>query len=244
MDLNKALRQSGLSTNEAAVYLALIHLGPSSVVSVAERAGLKRPNTYLVLDDLMRRGLVVRVPQERKKLFLAITPQKIEDDLRERVNDLARALPELLALYTSQTGRPSVKLFESTRGIIQAYYDIVQSPAQEIITFFSIDALPKEFQIAYKIFLDTFQKGNKRGREIVYTTNLNHPYLHGVKKIPRYQARITTATNKFFTDTIICGNKVALFSFRKKFALIIESEDISRSLTSLFELAWQSAKSI
>ena len=240
MDPFSTLRAQGLTEKEASVYLALLELGPASVLALARRTGLKRPTIYLVLDDLSRRGLTALVPREKKKLFVALPPERLREDLENKLETLNKLLPQLTAIYRTQTARPAIQLFESKDGIVEAYREITESDAKEILSFFSLETIPPEFQISYKMFADAFRKG-KRGREIVYTADRHHPYLKDVASIRNYEVRFTAAPNKFLTDNIVYGNKIALFSFQKRFALIIESEDVARSMRSLFELAWQAA---
>ena len=56
--LTEQLLAYGLSEKETHVYLAALSLGAASVARIAQRANEKRPTTYLVLEDLMRKNLV------------------------------------------------------------------------------------------------------------------------------------------------------------------------------------------
>ena len=46
------LEKTGLTENEAKVYLAALELGETTVIRLAKKAGIKRPTTYLVVDSL------------------------------------------------------------------------------------------------------------------------------------------------------------------------------------------------
>jgi sugar-specific transcriptional regulator TrmB len=244
MELLPGLEELGLSRHEAAVYLALLQLGPSSVLRVAKRAALKRPTVYLILDELLRRNLVALAPQEKKKVFLALPPDRLQEDFSRRRATLQNILPELSALYRKDTAKPVVQFFESRDGILGVYRRFLKIPTtEEMLSFFSIEAIPKEFEESYDIFIDLYKSG-VRGREIVFTRNARHPYLVRLSRIPTYEARLTTDKMKFFNDTFIYGKEIALVSFEKRFALTIESNDVANSFRSLFELAWQSAKPI
>jgi len=63
-----------------------------------------------------------------------------------------------------------------------------------------------------------------------------------LKNFPNYRVRLAPKEFGFSSDTIIYGNKIAIFSFKKHFAIIIEGDDVAKSFKSLFELAWQSAE--
>lgn len=244
MDHIQTLEKLGFTKTEATVYLALLELGPSSVLTVARRTGLKRPTLYLVLDTLNKHDLVSLMPGEKKRLYLALPPERLAEDLERKTKLITQALPELTARYRAHTGRPSITITESHDGILGVYRDIAANKAKndEVLCFFSIDAIPPEFNESYEVFLDMYRHKILRGREIAYTTDPNHPYLKTAKRYPNYQVRRTTPENKFWNDSFIYGNKVALVSFQKRFALTIESPDIARSLKSLFELAWLSAR--
>ena len=117
MELLQVLEEFGLNKNESAVYLSLLQLGQSSVLTIARQTAFKRPTVYLILDSLIEKGLAVVVPKEKKKLFLALSPDRLEEELARKINLIRQALPELSALYRSETAKPSIKFFESNEGI-------------------------------------------------------------------------------------------------------------------------------
>ena len=55
MELIEVLNKTGLHEKEAKVYLALLELGTADVSDIAAKAGVKRPTSYLVLDELKER---------------------------------------------------------------------------------------------------------------------------------------------------------------------------------------------
>lgn len=94
----------GLSEKEAKVYLACLMVGPSPIQQIAERAGVKRPTTYVMVKSLIERGLVCTTEAGKRTHFYACSPKKIVDILEEekKANDRKQkafkaALPELLA---------------------------------------------------------------------------------------------------------------------------------------------------
>ncbi len=243
MDPSKVLVSFGLSQNESAVYVALLQLGPSPVLQIARRAGLKRPTTYLVLDNLMSKGLVALVPRERKKLYLALPPERLKEKLERDLREIEKFLPELTALYHIQTEKPSVQFFETIEGMMNIYRDIVNSNS-EVVSFFSLETVPAEFTESFELFIRAVKEKKMKLREIAYATDKSHFYIQKLRGYLNREIRFTSANHKFFTDNFIYGSKVALFSFKKRFALVIESEDVANSMRSLFELAWQSAKRV
>lgn len=69
MQIIESLESLGLNEKEAKVYTALLQLGRVSAYSVSEKSGLKKPTTYVVLGELVKKGLVSKeVPRSRKQL--------------------------------------------------------------------------------------------------------------------------------------------------------------------------------
>lgn len=243
MELLKVLEEFGLNKSESTVYLSLLQLGQSSVLTIARQTALKRPTVYLILDSLIEKGLVTVVPKEKKKLFLALPPDRLEEELARKVQLIKQALPELSALYRSETEKPSIKFFESNEGMLNVYREITKrSDIKEILTFFSFEAIPKKFEENYELFIKLIKERKVRVRDIISNPQLGHFYLEQLKNFRNYRVRLAPKEFGFSSDTIIYGNKIAIFSFKKHFALIIESDDVAKSFKSLFELAWQSAE--
>ncbi len=243
MELLQTLEEFGLNKNESVVYLALLQMGPSAVLAIARHTALKRPTVYLILDSLIEKGLVVVVPKEKKKLFLALPPSRLEEEMERKTNLIRQVMPELSALYRSETAKPSIKFFESNEGMFEVYREITKrSDIKEIMTFFSPEAIPKKFEQVYELLIKLFKERKVRAREIISAPPPRHFYLEQLKHLSNYHARLAPKEFKFSSDTIIYGNKIAIFSFKKHFALIIESDDVVNSFKSLFELAWQSAE--
>jgi len=121
MDTSEALVKNGLNEKEAKVYLALLELGTASAYSIAPKAGLKRPITYIVLEDLRQKGLVSIVPREKKTLYTAEAPNKLLTEVKQRQELLQRFMPNMEALYNSKKEKPQVQLFEGMEGVKLIY---------------------------------------------------------------------------------------------------------------------------
>src|SRR5579863_9759160 len=98
MDISEAIATLGLNEKQTAVYLALLQLGKGSAYSIADKSGQKRPTTYVILGELIEKGLAERVPRVRKQLYKAVSPEQAFIVLEEKLALAKEKLPELLAL--------------------------------------------------------------------------------------------------------------------------------------------------
>lgn len=243
MELAEVLEKIGLTEKQAKVYLALLELGTASVQSIAGKADLKRPTTYLLLDELQKKALVSQVPRAKKTLFLAETPEHLLTELNRKQDLVKNFLPQLLALHNAQKEKPQVQLFTGRQGVRQIYEQIFSSNS---VWFFGTT---KEISKLDRKLLLEFVKRVRDQRLAVRDFLTRSPedlaYAREAEKGENYEIRFLPAGKEFPTDSALFGEKVVFFSFSPQvFALLIKSREISHSLRSLYELAWQQAESL
>jgi hypothetical protein len=79
-------------------------------------------------------------------------------------------------------------------------------------------------------------------REILTQTEQDIKYAKTIPVDEQYQIRVIPASMRFMTDNAIFGDHVVFFSYHPQiFAVMITSREVSQSLKTLYELAWQSA---
>src|SRR6185436_1622671 len=127
MELQEILEKIGLNQKEAMVYMALLELGTSSVEGIARKAGTKRPTTYLILDDLQKKGLATLVPRAKKVLYMPESPDKIISDLNRKQELVKRFLPNFLAVYNEPKNKPQILLYEGKEAVRDLYEKILQA---------------------------------------------------------------------------------------------------------------------
>jgi len=242
MEIIDILHQVGLDAKESSVYLALLELGTATVHPIATKANIKRPTTYLILEQLTRKGLVSVIPREKKMMYTAESPEKIIQDLTKKQELVKRFLPNMMALYNAKKDKPQVLLFEGREGIAQVYDKIFAS--QEVDFFSTIRDVFKMFPEMPNWLKDRVDKKHTKFREILTQTPDDLRYLTHIEQGEYYQSRLAPKNfHEFLTDSAIFGNNVAFFSFEPQiFAVMISSKQISQSLRVLFELAWMAGE--
>ena len=74
----RELNYLGLNEKEAKVYLAALELGKSSVQNIAKKADVNRATTYVVIEALIKRGLMSSANENKKQYFIAEAPEKLK----------------------------------------------------------------------------------------------------------------------------------------------------------------------
>lgn len=243
MELSKELQKIGLNEKEARVYLALLELGRASVLQISKKAGLKRPTVYLILDSLIEKGLTVSVPKENKKFYLTEKPGKLLSFLQDKEKNIKELMPNLNALYQKGEYRPDIKYYEGKEALERIYNEIIKSPE---IWFFATsaqlfnEAYPEVWQRALAIF----KRQKTKTREIVSSESFDVRYAKENNAPPLRSVRVLPKNLTWYADSAIYEGKLAIFSLKKFFAIVIENEDIVKSYKTIFELCWRSASEV
>jgi sugar-specific transcriptional regulator TrmB len=239
MEIQEILEKTGLNQKEAVVYMALLELGTASVEGVAKKAGTKRPTTYLILDELQKKGLATLVPRAKKVLYVAEPPDKIVSDLNKKQELLKRFLPNLLALYNGPKHKPQVLLYEGKDAVRDLYDKILST--KEVEFFGTI----RDFVNIYPEYIDklianTLSK-KTHVREILtqHDADINFAKHIKSKKSDYYEQKFTRQGEEFLTDNVLFDGSVAFFSYEPHvFAVVIQSKAVYQSLRTLFEMSW------
>jgi HTH-type transcriptional regulator, sugar sensing transcriptional regulator len=237
MEIAEILEKTGLNQKEAMVYMALLELGTSSVEGIAKKAGTKRPTTYLILDDLQRKGFAILIPRAKKVLYMPESPEKMLTDLNRKQELIKRYLPNLLAVYNEPKSKPQILLFEGKEAVRDLYDKILKS--KEVNIFCTVSDVLSVFPELPKLLNERAQKREIKVRELLTNNEQNINFAKTIKHHDYYEHRFAHPNQQFLTDNILFDNNVAFMSYQPHiFAVLIQSKTIYQSLRTLFELAW------
>lgn len=238
----KVLQNLGLSQKEAVTYLAILELGKSTVVQIAQKAGLKRPTVYVILDELKKKGLVSEVPEKGRTLYSPEDPSSLEQNIKHSLNDFKDLLPMFRARFNRGT-KPTIKYYEDKDVIFNIYTNEI-FPAQKIYFYgTSVKNINATWPNMFAVWDGYWWPKKKRHPENVLEIVDNDPediaYARGC--IGKREIRIVPRGMKFLADNAIADNKILITSFDPLFAVLIESPMLADTYRALVELAWESA---
>lgn len=127
MILNEILEKFGLTEKESIVYLAILQLGQSSVSDIAKKAQIKRTTIYRITDELIKNGLITKVPKVKKNLFVAENPEILLESLKKKGKIIEESLPLFKAIFNSSEVKPKIKFYEGKEGIKTLIYDSLKN---------------------------------------------------------------------------------------------------------------------
>ena len=151
------LRKLGLKEKEVGVYLAGLELGPTTVQNIAKQAGTARPTTYEILEVLKEKGLFQETKQQKKRYFIAQSPEKIlsilrlqKRELEEKEREFIRIIAALDTKYGSKD-KSGVQVFKGVEGLEVLKERLLFTPSSDILVFTSEDS-PAQKQRRNKMY--------------------------------------------------------------------------------------------
>lgn len=254
MEYIQELTNLGLTDKEAAVYLSCLELGPSPVQPVARKAKVVRATTYVILDSLMKMGLVTKYKEGKKTLFSAETPHQLlrllerqEEAIQEKQHDLESILPGLQMLTKAAGDKPSVRYFAGKEGLHAMRQEIIMysHAGDTMLNFTPADHLNSVFpdnedtyyphRLAKGIYaktLFTTKSDSLKKRWLIDNSTKKSEY----RFVPSEKFPVPAGMTIF-------RDRLAIGSFTGKlFGVVIESEQMTSMMRSIFNLAWEGAK--
>jgi sugar-specific transcriptional regulator TrmB len=241
----RELTYLGLSEKEAKVYLAALELGKSPVQKVAEKAGVNRATTYVIIEGLMKKGLMSTYTEGKKQFFCAESPEKLnllfrdqELEIKKKQEYLEKLLPEIKSIATT-TGKPTVRYFEGKEGMRAIAEELFYTNKDETVKMiYSYDLLLKMFSMEE---IDSMRKRrqNKKVKAEIITNDQNY-----LLKTDADVVRLPSEKYNITSDIAIFGDKIRIVAQKgNQTGLIIENKEIANTLKIIFDLAWNGLKS-
>lgn len=237
MDTTEILKEYGLTEKEAKLYLASVALGTSSITELSRMANLKRPTTYIIIDELLKKHLLIKVPKGKKIYYSPEHPKMLKENLRQKVKQIDELLPYLTNLHEKSSQKPKIRFYEGKEKIHRVSEEIYK--AKEIWAVFSVDKFlnvftEKESEHFFRILI--------RHGGIIYDlledTKKAREFAQAKHKFAVSEVKFLPKDMKFSTDILTYDNKVVMVSFTNLTATVIEDESIAKTQKQLLQFIW------
>ncbi|MEK7084503.1 MAG: helix-turn-helix domain-containing protein [Patescibacteria group bacterium] len=246
MQLERNLEQLGLTEKEAKIYLAALELGADTVQNIAEKANIKRPTAYVVIDALVKKGFIAEQITDGGNVYIAEHPEKFASAVESQQRTLQNTLPLLKALYNIEKNKPQVRVYEGKEGILAFYQEHLFKTNTEVLFFSSIRKINESLPDFLDLWLSLPRHKQFPSRELINADPDDLAYAHTcLAAKTKQQLRVLPNDFPFRfvgSDNAIFEDKIMFVSFEEKlFTTVIESKVLSDTMRTLYELAWRSA---
>ena len=243
------LNQLDLSEAEAKLYLTLLKTGPASVRELAQTVDIKRTTAYFYIDQLVEKGLIMKLVRGSKKLVAANEPDNLKilvEEKLKKANEVQKKFPEVLKMITgtlpqeSNTNDAEFKYYKGKNGVKKIYDDVLKE--QEIRSYVNIEEIAKVFPENFDAFNKVFQKNAKITMfEIVENSPQANKYINFSKNKPGYHQKLLPKDMSLAAqDILIYNQRVAIINLRGNIhGIILYNIDLYNNFKMLFDLTWK-----
>ncbi|MGD8545564.1 MAG: helix-turn-helix domain-containing protein [Candidatus Bathyarchaeota archaeon] len=222
--IQKTFRRLGLSKNEVKVYLYLARTGEHKASEISEALSLHRTETYRILRDLEKKGLVLSV-FEKPLIFIATPFEKALDVLidakRMKIDLLEKKKEGLVDLWLSLP-QPDVspqrkevfQILEGEEQITSKAEKILNEVEKEVLTFVSEDDTANFYHSGV---LDKLEESAKKGVKVQLLTKNSRKNCLFLKKmgLKKTEYSISEIDDELPTYIVVDNNELLLL-IRKK----------------------------
>lgn len=235
-----ALQSLGLSEKEAKVYLALLKAGKGSAYAIAEIAGLKKPTTYVILGELIKKGLAFKTPRSHKQLFTPKDPDEVFSAAESKLAQAKSLLPEIKSLANKSKVKTIV--YEGVNTLRDStQYGLKQMKGKELLGFYarSNKDLPEGFMDMAQEWAEKMKENGVTMRGIAP----DDPSLkEWRKKDAEYGRTFKVIPNSEYSSlsSIDVGDTfVRIHLNNQAQAVVIENKEFAQMMRQIFEMLWK-----
>lgn len=242
--LKNSLIALGLNENEAAVYMAALSTGASTVLNIARAADIKRTTTYTVIESLMSKGLMRIDVQGFKRRYSAEPPEKLSAILEERQALFSKILPELNALHRLQGEESLIKFYQGKDGTKEVYEGLlrdVRSGEDYLVV--------SDQSLWYGLdpeFFEGFMRRRAKLKINIRLLLIDNPIAREYQKkqhVYNEEIRILPKTTALTTNLVVIPKKVVIHQVVPPiFAMVIENKSVVQMCQELFRVIWDTAQ--
>lgn len=242
-NLERDLQAIGLSDKEARVYLAALELGSATAQAIAAKATVSRPNTYVMIESLGKRGLLNEITKGTKRYFTPTAPEKLleivsvqRQEVQEKEAKIQRIMPGLLELTLTAKAAPTVRVLDGRDLWTELQEDILASGAVEVADLAAQDGGP----VCLRGGLDNQILDKCRVRAVISDSARS---IKTAKSRQASEVRVRRPdTRPFPGDLAVYGDRVFLSANAADgVSVIIRDAAIAATLAALFEISWTAA---
>jgi len=220
--IENMLHRLGLSKNEIRVYVYLARFRERKASEISEVLSLHRTETYRILRDLEKRGLVSSVFEKPLK-FIATPFEQAIDTLIEakklRIQRLESKKKDLIDIWLSLP-QPKVEyerkevfqILEGEEQIDLKAIEIIQSAEKDIKVFASEDDLSRLYHSG---FIDRLERLSKKNFDIKLLTNNSPKSRFFIEKMKLADVKYALSEVKDIPTFILADEEQLLFIIRK-----------------------------
>jgi len=246
MILQKKLEQLNIPEREAAVYVALLQLGLTSVGPVVTKTKLHRMLVYQSLEKLKDMRLASRVMKSGKQHWLAANPSIILDRIKKQEEMAQGVIAELQVLREKSQDELHVEILYGRSGLLETLESAIRSAAKTDKLIRIIGGA--DDQSFYDLVGDWYPTYLKLltdlgvSKRLIAPANYSKLFQEHYQQEPGNEYRLMSVGLTSPTFTRITQELVSIEIYGSEpIVILIRNHTVARGYLESFELLWKQA---
>jgi predicted transcriptional regulator len=248
--MDSLLIELGLSDAEVAVYQFLLAHSADTAAAIAKHVKQTRTNTYMLLNKLVERGVLIADDSQAVRRYGAANPVVLQEQLKVEQRKLARtskslelAMPDLLAAFNLTQQRPGVVYLEGLDGLKASFEDQARSKTDLMVWGSDIaNRDPKVWQVIEKGGYKRRARGIKT-KCLFQSSAAEWPHIKEFA-LKGFEVRLW-GEQALSSEVLIYDNRVTFTTFTPEIMVtIVTNEVLANTFRTIFENCWETASKI
>jgi HTH-type transcriptional regulator, sugar sensing transcriptional regulator len=236
----KELISTGLTKNQAEVYLEILKHPEQSGGEIAKAISIDRSFVYSIVNSLIDKGLVSYITKGKVRLYYSADPENLLKDIEEKRNNVNKIVQELKSMKEQTKSEKSVLVYEGKAGLKAYIRDFLDAKSFETLGGGGNLKILEALKYEYPHYLKDLNKKKIKGKLI--TSPKNKKIMEEIYKNSKVDIKTFEGLKSGVSFTIF-NNKLAIYSAEEKpFVIIIENGNIASALKDYFNKTWNFAK--
>ncbi len=236
----KNLLAVGFTEKEAQVYMAGLVKDTFTLSEISSASGVKRSTCYLIVEELVKREYLMKIPDQKISRFSVIDPKTACNNLQEKFSKTQSLLMSAGELRSKVIETPKIEVYKGCDGAKTVMLESLNEKPEFIESIhnhnFLVNYLGRDFVDFYiKKRCDYNIKKRSLAKKSTYDLEnygTDKKSIRNVRYLPE-----TFAQNSLLH---IWNDKVAFISEKKEgISFIITSKEFSALMKELFSFAWK-----
>ncbi len=229
--MKDVLQEIGFDEKEAEIYAILVKLDGASVTEIMKHTITERRSIYDVLERLVQKGRASFYEEQGRRVFNAIDPEVILEDLKEKQKKFEELIPKLKLPLTKTDAK--VEILKGIPGLRSIFLDIIKEGK---VHYVHGDISPLIYEEDYARVTVQFLASLKKkglGEKVIYAKG------DKITKIPNSEYKAIDKKFVLPVPTLIYGDVTTQYIYTRPITIIkITSKVVAKTNLEYFKVFW------
>jgi len=243
------LKSLDLSDIEAKLYLTLLKGGPTSVRDLAATIDIKRTTAYFYIDQLVEKGLIMKLVKGSKKVLAANEPENLKtlvDEKLKKAQEVQQEFPDILKQlatsmqHTEHVANSEIKNYQGRNGVKALYLEALKS--KELRSLVNIGEILSAFPENVQLFDDAINNNpDMKMWEIVVESPEAKTWMkRAMRRKKNFYFKFLPVNMQIrSTDILIFDGTVSFTDIKNQIsAVALHDNDLYNNFVLLFDFIW------